>query len=139
MKSLKFSNALLCDYVAQGHANKHVLVNVISGDVIVGEMPAELSFGLFLEMIAQDGQGPDSKLELVLNGELLFAAQGIARAPGGAVASYEEGKHAVLALSHFAFAIEKDALLEVYVSSSGFKRTLALRKNIRKGELPPNV
>ena len=49
----------LCDYASKGERNKHTLVNVYSGDVIVGSFPAQLHFGFYAEIFPEgDAAGP---------------------------------------------------------------------------------
>ncbi|MBN9308226.1 hypothetical protein, partial [Devosia sp.] len=51
-KKLKFLNAILCEHVVAGANKKHTLINVFGGNIIVEQLPATLTFGLYVEMAA---------------------------------------------------------------------------------------
>ena len=65
-KKIKFENAVLCEFAAQGSNNKPILINVYSGDIITASMPANLSFGLFIE-VAGGQDMPAAGLDIKLN------------------------------------------------------------------------
>lgn len=72
-------NKILCEDVRQEQNNKHILIGVYSGDMLVGELPANVQLSFYLEL-AFKSPG-DQILHLRLSGpgkrtaELKMAAQ----------------------------------------------------------------
>lgn len=130
MKSLKFGNVVLCDVVAPGHAGKFNLVNAISGDVIVGVLPANVRFGLYMEVELPSDENAKLNLEVIFDGEIIV---------GGMAELVEGQRKGVVAIPMFPIKVEKDGILEAFVSAPGYKRSRALRRKIFKGDLPPSV
>lgn len=132
MKSLKLGNVVLCDYVARGHANKFNLVNAISGDITIAGTPADVNFGLYLELFAPDNPLGNFKLEVLFDGQIIFAAEGEGSTQSG-------GQAGVIAVPLFPIKVQNNGILEVYVSSAGLKRTRALQKRIAIGVMPASA
>lgn len=127
-KKIQIGNAILCEYVAQGSNNKHVLVNVYSGNVIAGKLPAELTFGLYAEIIQPVGSPIDKlDLELVLGGKTFM--RGVATLPGAQETS-------LFILPMFQIPIAEPGDFEVFFSAAGFSRTRVLKKSISVGSVP---
>ncbi|MER8486264.1 hypothetical protein [Mesorhizobium sp. M1322] len=128
-KTIKFSNASLCEYVAKGAGNKHTLVNVFGGDVIVSEMPAQMMFGIYIELM------PEPILTPVVTVEIILDKSVIATLPvdvSGAV----EGRPLNVVIQSLTFQIENDITLEVVASAPGRGRTTMLSKRLYKGVIP---
>lgn len=128
-KKITIGNALLCEYVAQGSNNKHVLVNVFAGNVVVTAVPADIAFGLFIE--AKRPRGDDAftpEFEVLVGGKILFDVKmdGI-----GSV-----GTTITFIIQQFQVRVESPCEFEVYVKAVGYQRTLALKKEITIGPIP---
>ena len=128
-KKIKVGAAVLADYVGQGAANKITIVNAFSGDVILPEMPCEVSFGLYIEL-RFDNVPSSIDFELLLNGKRL--AHGKAAGPPQAFAN----EATVIVIPLFPVKVTEDSKLEAFVSAAGYSRTLALAKKLFKGALP---
>ena len=63
----RFGNVILCEHAVKGENNKHTLVGIFSGDVIVSAFPARLFFGLYIEHFAELND-PPIYLEIRLEG-----------------------------------------------------------------------
>ena len=75
MKKSKFGNVVLCERVMMGEHKKHILLNTYSGDVIVNDLPANLQFGLYIEIYAAKNGQDTVKMELLLNDKVLLDGQ----------------------------------------------------------------
>lgn len=65
----KVGNALMCDYVATGANNKHVLVHTYSGDVVVAEFPATLQFAFYVEIFPTKSGITNFNVEVLVGSE----------------------------------------------------------------------
>lgn len=127
-KTIKFGNVVLCEYVAEGSHNKHTLVNAYSGDVVVKEMPAQINFGLYIEILPLGGVSK-IEVELLLNNEIKAKI-------GAELKDARKDQIGLVVLPSFRIKTEEDAILEVYINADGYKRTIALRRKIFRGEIP---
>lgn len=128
-KPLKFGNASLCEYVAKGAGNKHTLVNVFSGDVIVSEFPANIMFGIYLEYMQEPTDVPSLTIEIIIDGNAI-ATLPVNIAPG------EDGRPLNIVIQSMALSLEKDTTLEVVASAPRRRRTTVLSKRLYKGIIP---
>ena len=116
----------LCEYVAQGAYNKHVLVNTYSGDIIVQSLPATIIFGLYIEFGRPNSGILNPEIEVIISGKVHLKA---------AMSFGSEGK-GVIVVQSFAINFEKNSVLEVFVSSAGFQKTKAISRTITVGAIP---
>jgi hypothetical protein len=127
MRSLKFGNALFCEYVARGAGNKHTLVNVFSGDILVKELPGTLILSLYIEMLPQLRQQSEITIDLLVGRKPYVQFE-------ASFESMRRDKTAVLVISPLHVEVQKDTFLRVVASSKGFQRTEVIRKRISEGE-----
>lgn len=126
---IRVGSALLGEYVALGLGNKVSIINAYSGDVIVERLPADLAFGIYLELdFGTDGAPDNLRIEAVLDGKKVVE--------GRAGAASGSGGMGTIAIPQLPFHIERDCNLELYVSAEGYARTRALRKAIKQGVIP---
>lgn len=126
-KKLKFHNAILCEHVVAGANRKQTLINVYSGDIIMGEMPAPLNLGLFIEMAA----GSPLTMEVELQFDKVAFAKITAKFPHG-----NEGKPSNLVVSLIQATIEKDLTFSVVATAEGYAKTTIIEKRIYKDVIP---
>lgn len=127
-KNITVRNAILCEYVARGSNNKHVLVNVYSGDIIVSKLPAEINLGVYLELERAEGASVDEiTFEIKLGNESILTAT---------AQNSSESKLSVLALHTIRVEIKSDTIFKVIVSASGYADTTAIAKQINLGKIP---
>jgi len=127
-KAPKFGNVVLCEHVVSGVGNKHTLVNVFSGDIIVSELPARLFFGLYAEYYApEDGSFKDISIELRLNGKTF------ARIVVSALGAVTPGDAGVVAVPIFELGVDNDLALSVVARVDGHKPQTLMTKQIRQG------
>jgi len=122
-KRLKFGNVVLCEHVIPSENNKFSLVNVYCGDIVVGEMPATLAFGFFIELIPQDLD----PVTIVLN--IFYGNKQV----GMIKADVKPGKrHEVGAISIplFMISVESEQIIKVVASSEGYPDQIVLEKKI---------
>lgn len=127
-KTLKFANAVLCEYVAKGAGNKHTLVNVYSGDVIASEIPANLVFGIYLEYLPEPDEVPSMGIEVKLGDDVLATLP-------VKVLPTQEGKPLNLVLQSIGINVQADTVFEVIATAEGRRRTVVLSKRIYKGNI----
>jgi hypothetical protein len=116
---IRLGNALLCEYAARGNRNKYTLVNVYSGNVVFDVLPAPFGFGLFIEIMGE--QGPNKlghvTVSIRLNGDEMLSVG----------AEQPEGQGA-LVLTQIQSQVTENSTLEVVLSAEGFADTVALTK-----------
>jgi hypothetical protein len=129
-KSLTFGNCILCEFVAKGDRNKHTLVNVFSGDVVVEELPARLRFWMYVEWIPQTSEPTEILLEIQLGRNVLSKIQ--VKSEG-----QKTGVPGVISIPGMEFEIDRDLNFSIFASCEGYKRTKVLSKRIYKGATAP--
>ena len=120
-----FKNVVLCEHVVIGTGNKHSLINVYGGDVLVGEFPAELLFGLYVEFIPDGSMPHDSSLEIRVDGKVV----------GRALFRIDDvvtGNLGVIALPVFQIALEQEATMEVFAIIGEHKPHSILKKRLER-------
>lgn len=126
-RKIKFLNALLCEHVVMGANKKHTLINVYSGNIIVGQLPANLTFGLYVEMAA--GSPPEMDVELRMDGK-----------PFGKIVAQFPGNHmeqqSNLVVPLIQVGIDKDLTFSVVATADGYANTTLIKKRISIGEVP---
>jgi hypothetical protein len=128
-KKLKFKNSILCEYVAKGDRNKHTLVNVYSGDVIVGHFPANLHFALYFELLVDKPGDQQVTLHFSTNNEKMAELS-------GRINTKKAGDIANIVIQAMPIIFDKETLFEVYASAESYAKTKVLSKKIFLGEFP---
>ena len=125
-KPIKVTNKLLCELVSPSNNNKHTLVNVYSGDIIVSDMPSHLQLGLYIEAaVSSEYQG-------TLQLEIRWLRKAIIRGETKVVGKASEGT-AVIVLPSFNLPLDRDGVLDVFFSGDGIRRQKLMSKKIYKG------
>jgi hypothetical protein len=121
-RKLKVGNVVLCEHAVPGAGNKHTLVGVYAGDILMDTMPGPIAMGLFLEILPETAP-PTLTVTFQLN-----------RVPvGKVVATYEnrtvDGPSLVI-VPLLQVRIEADSVFEVVLEAEGYARHVALTKKI---------
>lgn len=114
-------NALLAEYVTQGSNNKHMIVNAYSGDVIVQKFPADLTFGVYIEI--QQPLPEHFEVELSYGGGALFRGQATAINP-------EKSASSVFVIPMFQVPAKEEGHIELTVSAPGFSKAKVISKRV---------
>ena len=122
-KSIRFATVAICDFATKSERNKHTLVNVYSGDIVVAEMPADLHFGFYAEAFLPDE--PLDRIEL----ELRLGDKEIARAQFR-LSERADNKMAVLLIPAFRLTAEAEGDFEIIATAEGYVRSSILTKSI---------
>jgi hypothetical protein len=124
---IDIGNVVLCEHVVPGLGNKHTLINVYSGDLIVTELPAKLMLALYMEYSAKAPEAFEVLVEIMMNkkdfGRLRFAVE----------AGPQLG---VMAIPHMELGFDRDVVLEVRATVDGEKARRVLRKHVALGVMP---
>lgn len=126
-KRIKIGNAVLCEHVVKGENNKHVLINTYGGDVIVSQMPAQLTFGVYLEIWPNEPGQMKLAFEIVKNRKSLFKSE--VEFP-----DVDPKRPSIIAVPLINMQIEKDLTFKIVVSGEGYNRTTAISKRIYQGQ-----
>jgi hypothetical protein len=62
-----FRNAILCDDIRNERGNKHSLMGVFSGDLVVAKLPAQVYLALYFEHVSEKAGELDVALKLWLD------------------------------------------------------------------------
>ena len=130
-KSLKFGNVILADYVGKGDRNKHTLMNVLSGDIIVQDMPAQFGFGLYAEYLPDNEEPKELELEIKLDRKIFGKLRVDATSP-------KIGNPSIIAVPLIQIGVDKDLTLQISASCEGYRKTKILSKRIYKAPIPEN-
>jgi len=129
-KKFHVGNAVLAEYVAKGDRNKHNLVNVYSGDVIVQKFPVDLGFGLYVELLrpSPDDLPNEFTIELKFDGKAIVAGRGSAE-------SNVDSTSSVFLIPLFHFTAQDAGQLELFISAAGFQKRTLISKRIYSGDV----
>lgn len=123
MKALRFRNALICEYVARGNGNRHTLVNVFSGNIVLPNMPSGLSIGLYAEYVPDPGAPREVMIDVELRRKNVARLQVVI--PHVAIVL-----PVTLALAALTFEVTGPGSLSFVASAEGYRRTTVVTKEI---------
>lgn len=126
---VKFENVLLSEYVVVGQGNKHTLINVYSGDVVVQSFPARLMFAVYAEYKSLT-TSPYSLLIQVKVDKKVHAKLRANVEPAG------DGLVGILAIPGLDLTVDRDVVLEVTVTPDNERAVSLFRKRIFQGAVP---
>lgn len=125
-KALKFGNAILCEFISRGAGNKHSLINVFSGDVIVSEFPATMMIAVYIEYTPDPTDPQEVSLHVYIGDDLAANVPvKIKPSPSSNVAT--------IVFQGMGVKIPKETSLRVTASAPGYKTMTVLSKRIYKG------
>lgn len=127
-RKLRLGNVVLCEHAVQGAGNKHTLVGVFAGDILVESFPAVLTVGLYAEVLKET---PITKLDVtfLLNGNA-FAKL---------VAAYQDptaGIESIVLVPLLQIGVQDDSVFEIVMEAEGYAKIVALRKTISLNPAP---
>jgi hypothetical protein len=70
MPSIRVKNVAMCDDIRFEIGNKHTLVGVYSGDVVLSKIPSELTISFYIELKAPEQRTYDIEFEVKLGDEV---------------------------------------------------------------------
>jgi hypothetical protein len=123
-KTLKFGNAVVCEYAAQGNRNKHTLVNVYSGDIITAEMPATLRLGFYIEHF------PDAESPMTIVLTITHDSEKIAELSVAVGGRPKIGKTGVILIPGLNIPVPHDGAFAVVASADGYRDISVIQKRI---------
>lgn len=129
-RRLKPGNVILCDHAIIGQGNKHSLIGVFSGDLLIESFPANLSFGLFVELLDTGPSLPAVTISLQL-GDKAFG-----RLTANFGGTLEEGAPGVVVIPLVTIGVDQPTTLEVTAKAEGYATTILLKKKILKATSP---
>jgi hypothetical protein len=124
-REIRHGTVALCDYVAPGAGNRSTLVNVYSGDVLIKTFPAMIAFGLYVELLELIQEKIKANIEIRYDDQTVTSLD-VELPPTG-----EDLGTSTINLQQFPLFAQKAAILEVYLTSVGFRRTRLLHKVCR--------
>jgi hypothetical protein len=127
-KKIKFFNAILCEHVVAGANNKQTLVNVYSGDVIVRELPAHLTFGVYLELASDTPERFQLEIRLDQNPIMKIDAE------FNKTSTMNYPKN--LSVPLITVAVNHDLMFSVIGMADEYANTSFIKKRIYKGTIP---
>lgn len=121
-RKLKLGNVVLCEHAVPGAGNKHTLVGVYAGDILVDVMPGPIAMGLFIEVLPETTPAALT-VTLRLN----------ERPIGKVIATYEnrtvDGPSLVL-IPLVQVKVEVDSIFDILIEADGYAKVVALTKKI---------
>jgi hypothetical protein len=125
MKQIKVGNAFACEYVALGSNNKHTLVNVYTGDILVREFPANIPLAFYIEIVPDPEMSQLLKIQVLQNKKLKGELVG--------EFEFEPDKVALAIIPQLPFTIAKDTTVRVVAQCEGGRSTTLIAKKIKVG------
>jgi len=129
VKRFKVGNVVLCEHVVQGAGNKHTLVNVYTGDLLLQDVPGTIMLGLYVEIRPQPSIPPMIELDLRVGGKPLAAVQ-------VSLENHDPSKPAILAIPMFPVEISEDTHLRIKLVAEGFQALTIVDRRVSKAPFP---
>jgi hypothetical protein len=127
MKPLKFGNVLVCEFATNGENNKHTLVNIFHGDIILAEIPTILSLAFYFEVIPGKAGEHAISFDFMVDDRKLATLQAF-------FSSTNPEEPAPLIIQRFEFPVEKDCTLSVLASASEIHAQRIILRKIYKNK-----
>ena len=125
----KIANALMCEFLSGPVNNKHTLVNVIPGDLLLNEFPANIPAAFYVEIMPREAANNDFMLEIYVGNRLAASAT--------SKIDFEVGKPAIIALPMGLVKIDKPTTIRIIFSDENGRKTCLIKKYVKKGEANP--
>ena len=125
---IKVGNAILCEYLVAGLGNKHTLINVFSGDVVVETLPAALRLALYIEynILTDDAFNIMVDVKIDKYTPMKWRAE---------IQSNHRNQMGILAVPGFEVRLDRNVTLEVRMTPDGERANTVLKKNIYLGSV----
>lgn len=122
--SAKFSveTAVLCEHLVPGLNNKHTLINMYPGNILVAEFPARIPISIYVELKPKVFGTFPLELKLYIGKKEAMT--------GGAEALFERGKTALVAIPTGLVLFEKPTTLKFTLACGDEKPTTVIQKRI---------
>ena len=118
----KIENAILCEHLVPGLNNKHTLINMYAGNIMVKEFPAQIPVAIYIELEPKKfGQIP-LEVKLYLGRKEAMA--------GVAVAIFEKNKLSVVAIPTGFIGLDKDTTVKITVATNGERPVTVIQKKV---------
>ena len=124
----KIANAIMCEFLSGPVNNKHTLVNVIPGELILSEFPANIPAAFYIEIMPQEAVNSNFTLEIYVGNRVVATAV--------SKIDFEIGKPAIVALPMGLVKIEKPTSIRIIFSDENGRKTCLIKKYIKKGDEP---
>lgn len=126
MTPFKIDIAIMCEYLTESKGNKHTLVNVIPGNLVVNEFPAQLPVAFYFEVTPKITETADYQVEIKFGKKRAAVAE--------AHIEFVGGKQGVIALPVGLLKAESPGEIRVTISRDGGRPVTLLKKQILAGE-----
>jgi hypothetical protein len=129
---VKLGNVILCEYLVVGAGNKHTLINVFSGDVIVESLPAVLRLAMYIEYQTATDEAFNIIIDVKLDGKTLTKLR----------AEIETGhRHqtGILAIPGIEVGFDRNVTFGVRMTVDGEQPKTILKKQIYLGSVATGV
>lgn len=106
MKNLQITSRIVCEDIRQEKTNKYILVGVISGDILVQELPGMIALSIYLEGVARE------------SGSVRIRVSGPGEGQGvmGASFKLQDGNRVTLTFPTVGLALECEGTLKLEIS-----------------------
>lgn len=131
MTWLKVDTAIMCEFLAESKGNKHTLVNVIPGDLVVSDFPAQLPVAFYFEVTPSVTETADFVIEISFGRKKAAGAK--------AHVEFTAGKLGVIALPIGLLGTDKPGEIKVSIARDGERAVTLLKKKIIAGPTSPNA
>jgi hypothetical protein len=125
MPSKLFPTVVLCDLIIRDVSNKHSLIGIYSGDILISEMPARLRLALYTEFLPPEDGEFSIEIDIKLDGKRF--AKGEVQ-----IKDASAGVAAGVALSGFELRTDVPVQLDVTATVNGSRPQSILKKKIMK-------
>lgn len=126
---IAITSAIMCEFLTSSQNNKHVLVNVIAGDLYAKEFPTSIPTAFYFEITPKDSQSGEFNIEIFVGRKL--AASAVAEI------NFEKGKTAALALPAGIMKIQKPCEIRLFLVDKNGQRTNLIKKRILEAPTSP--
>lgn len=128
MKKLTFGNAIICEFATPSERSKLSLINIFSGDIIIGAVPVQLRLALYIEYILEENGADKIMLDIMLNDKKIGTLT---------VTTSKSSPSNVfpIVMNGVEILIDKESTLTIVAYADGYERVRVLSKKISVGDL----
>lgn len=108
---LKITNMIVAEYIVEGVNNKHTIINVYSGDILLSEIPASIPIAFYIEMKSSRDYSGTISIKLMLGKKVAME--------GGANVELRAGNPAVMAIPTGLIALKSPTTMKLFIGIEG--------------------
>lgn len=119
----KLTNMIAAEYIVEGVNNKHTIINVYAGDILLNEFPASIPIAFYMEMKSIRDYSGTLSIKLMLGKKVAME--------GKASVDLRAGNPTVMAIPTGLVALAAPTMMRLFVGIEGERPVKVVEKKFR--------